>query len=731
METKNIKDIILYKGLVLAACLALSVTAWAQSPSPSPSTSSESTTMIGGYEVTSSVEFGVRGLHVNGDHEKFRSDLNYQPGFRIFDSSFLLENKSAGDRRAFDTAFISATGWGADPSASFRFNLDKTGIYKFESNVRRVRYFNNLNSHAPNYTERVFSGSQHRYNTLHNFGDFDLTIFPERDFRFKAGYSFNNTDGPGFWTLRWPNISTIASSDEFQVNTAVKTKSQDIRLAVEGTVLGFNLGLTYGHRWYRDDTRFFVETTNVGDNPIAGNPLLTSGSRTYPVRGDVDYFNFFVQRTFARKLDFTGRLVYSESRSRTNENDFWTGRVSTTGNIVPQDLFSYPGSSKRPQTRADLGITWRITDDFRLSNTFTFDQFNITGNSFYTELARRTTGGGTPILPNLFQGAVYSTDTSYRRFTNTFEGDYQVRNWLGFNIGYRYTNRSVALSGLRVLLPGSLTFNPDITGSDEHENSTNSVIAGAKIKPMKNWAIFADIEKGESDNAFTRLGNNDVFNYRIRSRASVNDFTFNVSFVSKDSSDIGTTRGVTNLAPFEAIAETRNKYFSANVDWFPHKRFGISTGYTYNHLNANADVIVPAGVYLHGISQYFVRDSYFFFDVTAQPIKRLSIFASYRIDDDKGQGDRVQTRVQDIITSYPIRYQTPEIRLAVRLTKNIDWNVGYQYYDYRERVYPILFATSSVTGVPAFTPVIPAQNYNAHLPYTSLRIHWGRESGTK
>ena len=133
----------------------------------------------------------------------------------------------------------------------------------------------------------------------------------------------------------------------------------------------------------------------------------------------------------------------------------------------------------------------------------------------------------------------------------------------------------------------------------------------------------------------------------------------------------------------------------------------LSTGYTFQHLNATTDIIVPvAGVRLAGISQYFVRDSYFFFDVHAQPVKRVSVFASYRINDDRGQGNRVATRTQDLITSYPMRFQSPEVRLAFKVTNNIDWNVGYQYYDYKERL-------------------IGPQNYNAHLPYTSLRLYFG------
>jgi hypothetical protein len=85
------------------------------------------------------------------------------------------------------------------------------------------------------------------------------------------------------------------------------------------------------------------------------------------------------------------------------------------------------------------------------------------------------------------------------------------------------------------------------------------------------------------------------------------------------------------------------------------------------------------------------------------------VFASYRINDDRGQGDRLSTRAQDLITSYPMRFQSPEIKLALRLTDNIDWNLGYQYFDYKERF-------------------INPQNYNAHLPFTSLRFYFGRST---
>src|SRR5687768_7669782 len=91
------KNKILFIALLTFASLfmtALGVQAQTSSasPSPTPSASNEIVT-LGGYEVTSSVELGVRGLSVNGNHDKYRSDFNYNPGFRIFDSSFLMEDK--------------------------------------------------------------------------------------------------------------------------------------------------------------------------------------------------------------------------------------------------------------------------------------------------------------------------------------------------------------------------------------------------------------------------------------------------------------------------------------------------------------------------------------------------------------------------------------------------------------------------------------------------------------
>ena len=675
------KDKILFILIFALANLVLTADRADGQTTSSTSANSEESVTVGGYDIKTSVELGVRGREINGSEDKFRSDFNYKSGFRVFDSSFLMESKE-GRGKLFDSLLITSSGWGADPTGFVRLNIEKTGAYRFDSNVREITYFNRLINHVL---------GQHGANTKHRFGDFDLTILPQNEtIRFRVGTSFNKTTGDGGYTTR-------AYGDEFPVISNIDTGSIDFRGGVDGKVLGFNLSFTQGYRRFNEDTTYFITGLNLGNNPT-NNARLTDFERQYPIDGETNYSLFTVQRTFARRFDFTGRFIYSETDTDFTLNEFLTGR-DNSNNTVDRDEFIISGNAKRTQGRGDFGATFLVTDDFRISNTFTYDQFRINGGElFFESLARRNAAGN--MLPTTITRSLGYRTTGYRRATNLIEGDYQVNNVFGFNIGYRYTNRRVELQKLdRNLVTGVPT-----ELEEEFENTTNAVIGGVKIKPIKNWTIYADVERGEADNVFTRLANYDYTNFRIRSRMNFNKFAVNASFITKDNEN---PAGSSETLPTDFIADSSLRIFSASVDYNPVPELALSGGYTYHFQNSRTDILVPiSSQYRAGESLYYMRDGYVFFDVSAQPFKRISIFASFRASDDEGQGNRVSTAPENLIGSYPYRLLSPEVRVAVRLTRNIDWNVGYQYYDYRDR-----FA--------------PTQNYNAHLPYTSLRIYFG------
>ncbi|PYT26638.1 MAG: hypothetical protein DMG58_22055, partial [Acidobacteria bacterium] len=57
--------------------------------------------------------------------------------------------------------------------------------------------------------------------------------------------------------------------------------------------------------------------------------------------------------------------------------------------------------------------------------------------------------------------------------------------------------------------------------------------------------------------------------------------------------------------------------------------------------------------------------------------------------------------------TFPLKFQSPLARLSVKITNRIRWNLGYQYYGYREDFF---------TGQPFTTDY----GYRAQTGYTSL-----------
>ena len=106
----------IYLVLILRVMALLEPTTSAQKPTPtaSPKAASDGAVTetpdgMGDYLVTSSLEFGYRGISVDGDRNKFQSDLNYKAGPRLFDSTFLMRSKD-GNGGLFDTLLVTSTG---------------------------------------------------------------------------------------------------------------------------------------------------------------------------------------------------------------------------------------------------------------------------------------------------------------------------------------------------------------------------------------------------------------------------------------------------------------------------------------------------------------------------------------------------------------------------------------------------------------------------------------------
>ena len=720
----------LLSGLAL---LLMLVSVQAQQPAASPSPQSSGSRpddpvqageSAGDYTVISSIEFGYRGIRVDGDQNKFRSDLNYKAGPRVFDSSFLLKSQD-GKANFVDTLLVTSTGWGADPQGNLRISAENAKWYRFDGTYRRFKYFRFLDSFAnPNW---VFSPAQfsvppkvttgeHGYNTHITMGDFDLTLLPKnRNIRFNVGFSPERYDGPAF-------TSYHVGGNEFNLLSQLRSRSNDFRVGADGRVGPINFSFLQGFRRFRDDA--VIDTganSGINLNPAVAN--FTTFHRNEPARGHVNYTRLSLQTLIANKLDITGRIIYSKATQNFDFVEAFNGRnfnpritgfppspPAATPNILNLGQYTLSGDTDRPNTLGDIGVTYRPNEKLRISDTFRAERFTIDGFALFSDFFSLTRGARTDTIG--FSGQNVDTLTKYRKYQNTIEGDYQFNNRYSVHLGYRYARRRIEVAtdgfALNSNAPTPLTAEAEV-----ENNNTHVVIGGFKARPVKDWTLYLDAEHGTADNVFTRIGNYNFTNVRAKSKYKLSrNVSFNLAYITRNNSNPSEIAGV-SLEDFGVSIKSR--LFSSSVDWVPTSRVSINAGYNYHWINSDSviDYFFNSIRHPNGHSLYYMRNNYFFIDTVVQPARRVTLYASYRINKDNGQGNRLADPTGNpgfLIASYPMSFQSPEARLAIKLHQRLDWNVGYQYYNYNE----------SILVGPR------PQNYHAHLPYTSLRIYLGR-----
>lgn len=654
----------------------------------------------GPYIINSSIELGVRGLVIDGNADKYRSDLNYTPGFRIFDSSLLLRSRN-GDGLAFDSLMVSSFGWGIggtknrgnDPNRYLRVNAEKSKWYKFDSNYRRFDYFNALKNLA-NPTN--FAVGQHTANTEFRQGDFNLTILPQNErIKFNLGYSLDRNSGPA--TTTWDY-----QRDEFRILSPTRWAADEYRVGVDAKVSVFDLSFMQGWRFFKEDTVYNITAPNVGNNPT-NTSVMNTFHRELPTRGETPYTRFSLHTLIKRKLDFTGRYIYTSGSTDFTLFESITG-VDSSGNKINSDSTTVTGNAKRPSGMGDVAATFFVTDAFRISETFRVNTFRINGGDILSEtlLRSKPTPFGDTVLDPLLTNTLAFRTINYRRYLNTIEGDYDIRPWLSVHAGYRYTDRHIEVGSSDITVGQAAA--PEL---EKFDNTTNTFIFGFKAKPIKIWSVYFDLEHGAADNVFTRVDNYDYTNVRVRSiLRPTRAFSINASLVTKDNSNPSVTEDNANFG-----VNIKARTFTTTLDWSPNEKFSINGGYTRANVTSDAQIIffLAGSLKTFGESRYFMRDNFFFVNGYVQVLPRVKFFGGYSIHNDGGQGGRRST-TNMLIGSYPYEFQAPEARFVFRLHRNVDWIAGYQYFGYEEK-FP--------------NPI--NQVYHAHLPYSSVRIYFGRE----
>ena len=460
----------------------------------------------GNYNIKQSIEFGYRFANTNGSKDTYDTFVNLQEGPRVLD--FTTEMRSLDHRGAFfDRLFFSNFGYGGDPNNVSRLRISKNKWYNFDALFRRdvntwnySLLANPLNPTAPAFANApagftpVINFSPHLFNTRRRMGDYDLLLLPDAKIRFRAGYSRNISEGPGFSAIHQGTEQLLLQGYKSTVNT--------YRFGIDFRVLP-KTNISYDQIWnnYKGDTGSLDQnqlfslangalvdigvSLNAGANQPCANTFLATGFVNPACSA---YFNSLrhgrtrtnnpteqlsLQSSYFPKLDLSARISYTSGDMHVfNWFEDWAGRESRT-NTRNQNNGGFV-FGERVAATADFGATWQITNNLRFIDSFHYSnfhnpaEFDASTCSFFspnllTPANLFSPGVGTSLPVSCVSPAdgtagtpahsassgpdvssvISSLFLKQNEKTNLAELQYEFSRRLGVRGGFRYRNRSI------------------------------------------------------------------------------------------------------------------------------------------------------------------------------------------------------------------------------------------------------------------------------------------------
>jgi hypothetical protein len=579
--------------LILVVVVALSfakfVNAQTQAPLQAPTqtqapaqtaakTANEPTEKIeGNYAVQQSVEFGYRDSMIGGNLNNYNTFENLSSGVRLFDYS--LDMRSINHQGLFfDSLSFSNFGYGGDPNDVSRLHVDKNKWYDFRGMVRRAKNFWNYNLLAnplnpvSSIPGAAITSSPHALDLSHRMQDYDLTLFPQSQLRFRLGYSRNVNTGPAYTTLEGGTEPLL--SEKVNDITNSYRMGGDYR-GLSKTTLSFDEMLTYAEvNNTITDNNFLFRLSNgtpvdlgvvfVGTTPCA-NPITNSATTPPTVTANCNGYlsysqfqnprssfpteRFSFQSTYFRNLSMSGSAAYSSGNNTvTDFNDLINGWVTRT--LTRESSTAGPAQANRVSANANWSGEYRVTDKINIVDQFSYNNWRIPSmwatadsNLFATPpQAPGQTGFLLPVAmvtpanfagicstapyngPNCPQHSSSSgadvTNELVSQFlgqnvrSNTFEVRYDLTPRVNAYLGYAYTARTIQ-DFSATFDTGELYFPGGATGSPANDFLAargDCALVSGKLPSACTLNSNGSVQEGSSTNLMPEVGNNTAHN---------------------------------------------------------------------------------------------------------------------------------------------------------------------------------------------------------------------------
>lgn len=747
-------------ALAITLPLLLLAAALAQAPSDPPPEGIEN----GNYHYEGSVEFGYRFVDTTGSNAVYDTLVNQQQGPRLLDQTLNMRSLNHSGV-LFDNLYLSSFGWGGEPENATRLRVSKNKWYNFNLVFRRDQNVWDYNLQAnplnPPNTFIQVNNSPHEFLNTRRMYDYNLTLLPQSAVRFRLGYTRNNMEGPSFSsihegtdTLLFQDWSTVL--DGYQAGV-------DIKL-IPRTNISYDQFLQYykgNTNWSDRNLTFQLSNGSPVDaglvyNPTANQPCgapvfdtsttpptlkdtcngYQAYSRTAPVRTSYPTEQLSLQSSYFRHVDLSARASYSSADTKVdNLSESFLGLLSRTA----QRAFDVGGQSrnKRVVANADFGITVRITEKFRIIDSFRFSNFRIPGIWDQSQLS--FFGGSTasmlsPIV--VFDPVACATDpaacpqhsnsspadassTLFTRFLqqdakyNTVEVEYDFSRKFGGHIGYRYGSRVINHSILAVTSelfdPGNpnrgdctgLPLNPDgscsFSGQIDMDSSQikvaeNSALLGLWARPTDALHLNFDMELFSADNAPTRITPRNLQRYKVRARFKPKNWI-------SASGSVNILESRNNVTDILHREHDRNYGFTLMLT--PNPKFSWEFGYNYDDVFSTTNICFVLGgtappgstacgdgaPFLSGVSLYTNNINFGYTNFIFRPIPRVTVNVGYNLTSTSGSTS-ILGPILNTLGPLGLNYHKPTAGVDVELARGFTWRTAWGYYGYNEKSDP-------------------------------------------
>ena len=641
---------------ITAILLLIASAAGAQVPvAPSPDQAGDRNgENIQNYNIVNSFETGYRYRTVGGSMEEYRSTVNFGDGIRLLGSSLIVNSKN-GHGLLFDHITLSTQGLGNDPYESAVLRIEKNRIYRYDMTWR-------LNDYVNPGLVTGGGGGQHVLDTQYRMQDHDLTLFPQSNVKFFVGFSATSQTGSAYSSVQLFNDA----GNIFPLLSDVHRVWREYRLGNEFRVFGVRVNWMHGWEDFKDDTGAALATSGVpGAVPLPSAPggNLNSFQASNPNHGTDPYWRVGIF-TDRKVFHMNGRFTYSGGHSAFVTDESAQGLASSLARV--QNVVAV-GDADRPVATGNLNLNFTPESKLTIANSTSVYNVRTLGNSYFTQFDSATQT--TSVLFYNYLGV--------RTIANDTNLNYQASPLWGFMAGFHYSDRLIS-SQQQYTFAGSSSATPA-----QQSNQLRSGDVGVRIKPWKPLTMLLSAEIGTNSRPFAPVSDGEyhALSARIQYRAKTFRFAAAANSLYNATS--------VSLSSYGSQART----YSVTGNWTPRDWLTVDAGFTRAHTYTiggiayflNQELLTDqSSLYLSNINSIYLGIRY-------EIRRRIDVYAGYSRVQDLGDGRAIATAgigsapaLFQAVQTFPMVFQSPMARLSVKINGKLRWNLGYQYYGYRQ-----------------------------------------------